>query len=63
MENEHLMMMRIHQEANSVQGQIDRVKSELERAGKDPRHANKRKELQTQLVKLQRALYRKDNPS
>jgi hypothetical protein len=62
MENEHLMM-KMHQEVNSVQGQVDRVKSELERIGKDPRHANKRKELQAQLVKLQRALYRKDNPS
>jgi chaperonin cofactor prefoldin len=60
-ENEHSVMMQIQQEVSSVQGQINQVTAELKRIGKDPRFARRKKELELQLNKLQKALHRKFN--
>jgi len=55
------MMMQTQQEVSSVQGQINQVMAELKRIGKDPRFARRKKELELQLNKLQKALHRKFN--
>lgn len=61
MKGENEMMMMKMNDLRSVQGEMEKVRNELTRIQKDPRHKKRADELRFKLNKLQSTQFRKWN--